>query len=205
MLEACLSTSSTRHLKVEDPTCLLVPPNTQREAEQACEMERAAKSSLEVLDAAVSHLLDTHVRRKVELDTNGVNKTLWMIRPQSLHDNIGSVNPASTTKWIEPGGDKHIFLRVLHVLSREEICDALQPSNSSEASLSASTSAVIKYVTDAQNHEVLVLDGVCNKVSNRLHFAQLRLHIYRQSILQGGCAPLLGDDDSKKRRKKRAS
>lgn len=179
VLEACLQASSARMLEEDHPALKNVQ---QRKAEVSCIPEPAGPSanfSFEMLDLAVSDSLDTHIRRMNEIDTNEAKSTTWIIQPQTQLSSV--LQLTATSEFPANVSAEGGLSRVLHVLTREEFREALQYSGSDEPSAAIGT--IMRHVLDvkANKYPVLVVDGVCNAASNRLHQAQLRLHIYRQS------------------------
>lgn len=183
VLEACLQASSARLLEENHPA---LNNAQQRKAELTCIPEPAGASanfSLEMLDLAVSDSLETHTRRMNEVDTNEAESTSWIINQRQTQSS-SCLQPTATAEC--PANFRNVaaegeLSRVLHVLTREEFREALQYSRSDKPSAAIGT--IMEHLLDvkANKHPVLVVDGICNAASNRLHQAQLRLHIYRQS------------------------
>jgi hypothetical protein len=184
MLEACLQATSARVLEEDHPALHA----RRREAEPA---GPGVNFSLETLDAAVSESLDTHIRRMSEIDTNKANTTSWMIQSHAQP-------PTEVSNHVSDGRNVHAFSRVLHSLTIEEIREALQAV---DAPSSEAMRAILLHVHDENmTNAVFIVDGVCNDASLRLHYAQLRLHIYRQSMVQAGCAEIDVGLDRKRRK-----
>lgn len=183
VLEACLQASSARLLEENHPA---LNNAQQRKAELSCIPEPAGASanfSLEMLDLAVSDSLETHTRRINEIDTNEAKSTSWIIYQRQTQSS-SCLQPTATAEC--PANFRNVtaegeLSRVLHVLTREEFREALQYSRSDKPSAAISTITEYLLNVKANKHPVLVVDGICNAASNRLHQAQLRLHIYRQS------------------------
>lgn len=183
VLEACLQASSARLLEENHPA---LNNAQQRKAELSCIPEPAGASAnfaLEMLDLAVSDSLETHTRRINEIDTNEAKSTSWIIYQRQTQSS-SCLQPTATAEC--PANFRNVtaegeLSRVLHVLTREEFREALQYSRSDKPSAAISTITEYLLNVKANKHPVLVVDGICNAASNRLHQAQLRLHIYRQS------------------------
>ena len=136
---------------------------------------RGGHFSLTMLDATVSDCLDDAGRRMREINTDEAKSTSWVILdPRELQR--GS---ACSTEHQR----KHS--RMLHVLSREEIHEALQCAHATnEDPASMAIGMIVNHMHDAMSSSkgVLVVDGVRNLTSYRLHYSQLRLNLYRQSM-----------------------
>ena len=210
VLEACMSASSARVLEIP-VTEGLSGAQSQESMASSVKTPPSGGDFLSALDAAVSDSLDTHARRMIEIDTNEANTTSWIIQPHHRDGAQLSTSELSHfSREAHASGGRHNCSRALHALSEEEVCAALQiaatttnvpsPPLSVPIAQNAASSAEFDAVKstllsnigsvtlndDAQKNTVLVLGDVCNKVSSRLHYAQLRLHIFRQSLSQGG-------------------
>ena len=155
--------------------------------------------SLDLLDAAVSHSMDAHVRRMIEIDTGEANNTSsWIIKPHPL--GTSSVEPDTSTNFEPDGGERErLSSRVLHVLSRKEIYETMQCSDAASSAESV-IGIIMRHVQDEAEGKFLVIEGVCNMASHRLRYAQLRLDVFRLSMLREGGAKI--DVMGKKRRRR---
>lgn len=192
--EACSRAESMRVVE-EDELSLVLKADAKKEAERSCIKEQAGTNfSLEKLDAAVSHCIVAHIRQVTEIDTTKVNRTRWIIRPQP---NTGDASATlyttakmGTLSYRElqmPSGGDRAIPRVLQCLSKQEICQALQIVDKQSTSLP--TNSIVQQVV-AADKPILIVDGVFNLASYRLQSAQLRLEIFRQSMLRAGMAPI---------------
>ena len=164
-----------------------------------------------MLDAAVEASMEKHTKRVREIDTNDNSTTSWILKPRDAdrareHDDLNDTRDI----WCGTSSDIEPYARILHILSDGEILAALRKNEGNDNITSENYENVKNTLLrdighanvdgNSQRNACVVLQNVSNKVSYRLHHAQLRLHLFRQSILEGG--PLI--DFKLKKKKKRS-
>mmetsp|Transcript_37870 Transcript_37870/g.93785 ORF Transcript_37870/g.93785 Transcript_37870/m.93785 type:complete len:246 (-) Transcript_37870:34-771(-) len=172
MLEACASASSARLRENLQGT-----PRESEASNESTQPVVGPCSFLTALDEAVSDSLDAHVRRLIEIDANEGTMSSWIFRPRGEGGQVSRAEPSIFADVPQVVNNA----RVLYALSEDEIRAAL-PVATTDKPLSSPSSSFSK--------KNLVLDGVCKNISRTLHYAQLRLDIYRQSLKLGGGSPL---------------
>ena len=173
VLDACLSATSAKWL----PASYFEKGETSQDKESGDD-----GSFLTALNDGMSDAMTRHGRRASEVDTNAENSTSWVI---FIHEN-------ETDDDLLYLGEKDDFrhYRVLHSLNANEFNDALSTEFAEDdarlknhfADVKANLlDSVGKIQSERSQGDALVLEGVDNVTSFKLHYAQLRLHMYRST------------------------